>query len=86
MDFELLSRILADSWEQNSAGFHIVERATGARAEIVDFWAVVFTPSPSFLDRISHVIMGAWQAAVFVLFLSIPIVIACTVRIYCIFR
>jgi cytochrome d ubiquinol oxidase subunit I len=61
--FSAIWIVVANSWQQTPAGFHIVERATGARAEIVDFWAVVF--NPSFLDRISHVYMGAWQAAAF---------------------
>jgi cytochrome d ubiquinol oxidase subunit I len=33
------------------------------RAEIVDFWQMVF--SPSSLDRIWHVFMGCWQAGAF---------------------
>jgi cytochrome d ubiquinol oxidase subunit I len=33
------------------------------RAELVNFWDAVF--NPSFLDRISHVFMGAWQAGAF---------------------
>ncbi|MFH2056121.1 MAG: cytochrome ubiquinol oxidase subunit I [bacterium] len=55
--------VVANSWQQTPAGHHIVETATGVRAEIVDFWAVVF--SPSFIDRITHVYMGAWQAGAF---------------------
>jgi cytochrome d ubiquinol oxidase subunit I len=31
-----------------------------ARAEIIDFWAMVFNPSS--VDRLSHVLCGAWQA------------------------
>ncbi len=31
-----------------------------ARAEITDFWAMVFNPSS--MDRLAHVIMGCWQA------------------------
>jgi len=55
--------VVANSWQQTPAGYHLVQTATGGmRAEITDFWAVVF--NPSFLDRISHVYMGAWQAAV----------------------
>jgi cytochrome d ubiquinol oxidase subunit I len=61
--FSAIWIVVANSWQQTPAGFHIVEHVTGDRAEIVDFWAVVF--NPSFLDRISHVFMGAWQAAAF---------------------
>jgi cytochrome d ubiquinol oxidase subunit I len=55
--------VVANSWQQTPAGHHVVEYASGTRAEIVNFWQVVF--NPSFLDRISHVYMGAWQAAAF---------------------
>ncbi len=33
------------------------------RAEVTDFWAVVF--NPSMLDRLFHVLCGAWQAGAF---------------------
>lgn len=55
--------IVANSWMQTPAGFHLVQTANGLRAEIVNFWAVVFNPST--LDRLSHAIMGAWQAGAF---------------------
>jgi cytochrome d ubiquinol oxidase subunit I len=55
--------VVANSWQQTPAGHHIVPFGDGVRAEIVDFWEVVF--NPSFIDRISHVYMGAWQAAAF---------------------
>lgn len=34
-----------------------------ARAEIVNFWQLVFNPST--IDRLSHVLCGAWQAGAF---------------------
>jgi len=55
--------VVANSWQQTPAGHHIVGLGETARAEIVDFWQLVFNPST--LDRISHVFMGAWQAAAF---------------------
>jgi cytochrome d ubiquinol oxidase subunit I len=55
--------VVANSWQQTPAGHHIVDFGGVPRAEIVDFWRVVF--NPSFLDRISHVFMGAWQAGAF---------------------
>ena len=55
--------VVANSWQQTPTGHHIVQFGDTYRAEIVDFWRVVF--SPSFLDRISHVYMGAWQAGAF---------------------
>lgn len=55
--------VVANSWQQTPAGHHIVGEGAAARAEVVDFWAVVF--SPSSMDRLSHVLMGAWQAGAF---------------------
>jgi len=55
--------VVANSWQQTPTGHHLVVADNGLRTEIVDFWAVVF--NPSFLDRISHVYMGAWQAGAF---------------------
>ena len=55
--------VVANSWQQTPAGFHIVTAGSGERAEIVNFWQMVFNPSS--LDRISHVFMGAWQAGAF---------------------
>lgn len=57
--FSALWIIVANSWQQTPAGYHIVEHAGRPRAEIVDFWAMVFNPST--LDRLSHTLMGAWQ-------------------------
>jgi cytochrome d ubiquinol oxidase subunit I len=61
--FSAIWIVVANSWQQTPAGHHIVGVGDAARAEIVDFWQVVF--NPSFLDRISHVFMGAWQAGAF---------------------
>jgi len=55
--------IVANSWQQTPAGYHIVTEAGRTRAEVVDFWQVVFNPST--IDRLTHTVMGAWQAAAF---------------------
>ena len=55
--------IVANSWQQTPAGHHIVKSVVGERAEIVNFWELVFNPST--LDRLSHSIMGAWQTGAF---------------------
>jgi cytochrome d ubiquinol oxidase subunit I len=55
--------VVANSWQQTPAGYHIVGEGLAARAEITDFWAMVFNPSS--MDRLSHVLMGAWQAGAF---------------------
>jgi cytochrome d ubiquinol oxidase subunit I len=51
--------IVANSWQQTPAGFHLVEHGGVTRAEITDFWAMVFNPST--LDRFTHTIAAAWQ-------------------------
>jgi len=55
--------VVANSWRQTPAGFQLVEAGGVMRAEITDFWAMVFNPSS--MDRLSHVLCGAWQAGAF---------------------
>jgi cytochrome d ubiquinol oxidase subunit I len=55
--------VVANSWMQTPAGNHIVGEGMHARAEVTDFWQVVF--NPSMVDRLSHTICGAWQAGAF---------------------
>jgi cytochrome d ubiquinol oxidase subunit I len=55
--------VVANSWQQTPAGFEIVGEGMTARAEITDFWAMVFNPSS--MDRLSHTLMGCWQAGAF---------------------
>ena len=52
--------IVANSWQQTPAGYHIVNNGGVPRAEITDFWAMVFNPSS--MDRLTHTVVGAWQA------------------------
>jgi cytochrome d ubiquinol oxidase subunit I len=61
--FSAIWIVVANSWQQTPAGHHLVKTESGLRAEIMDFWEVVF--NPSFLDRIGHVYMGAYLAASF---------------------
>ena len=49
--------VIANSWMQTPAGYHIVEGPSGPRAEIVDFWAMVFNPSS--VERLLHVWSGS---------------------------
>ena len=58
--FSAIWIVVANSWMQTPAGFHVVGQGLTARAEITDFWAMVFNPSS--LDRLSHTLAGAWQA------------------------
>jgi cytochrome d ubiquinol oxidase subunit I len=55
--------VVANSWQQTPAGHHIVLHNGIPRAEIVDFWAMVFNPSS--VDRLVHVILGAWILGAF---------------------
>ena len=59
--FSALWIVVAGSWQQTPAGFVIRDVATPAgivqRAEITDFWSVVFNPSA--MDRLVHVLIGA---------------------------
>lgn len=55
--------VVANSWQQTPAGFHVVGEGMDARAEIIDFWAMVFNPSS--VDRILHVWNGALLAGAF---------------------
>jgi cytochrome bd ubiquinol oxidase subunit I len=61
--FSAIWIVVANSWMQTPAGFHIVGEGMKARAEITDFWAMVF--SPSSMDRLFHTLCGAWQAGAF---------------------
>lgn len=61
--FSAIWIVVANSWQQTPAGFHIVGEGLKARAEITDFWAMVFNPSS--VDRLSHVIVGAFLAGSF---------------------
>ncbi len=58
--FSAIWIIVANSWMQTPAGFHLVGEGLKARAEITDFWAMVFNPSS--MDRLAHTVVGAWQA------------------------
>ena len=61
--FSAIWIVVANSWMQTPAGFHIVGEGMKARAEITDFWQMVFNPSS--MDRLLHVLCGAWQAGAF---------------------
>jgi cytochrome d ubiquinol oxidase subunit I len=61
--FSAIWIVVANSWMQTPAGFHIVGEGMKARAQITDFWAMVFNPSS--MDRLSHTLCGAWQAGAF---------------------
>lgn len=55
--------VVANSWQQTPAGYHVVGSGLNARAEITDFWAMVFNPSS--MDRLTHVWLGSFLAGSF---------------------
>ncbi len=55
--------VAANSWMQTPAGFKIEGVGREARAVLTSFWQMVF--NPSFLDRLTHVIIGCWLTGVF---------------------
>ena len=61
--FSAIWIIVANSWMQTPAGFHIVGEGMRARAEIVDFWAMALNPSS--IDRLVHSVIGAWLSGAF---------------------
>jgi cytochrome d ubiquinol oxidase subunit I len=61
--FSAIWIVVANSWQQTPSGFRIVGEGMDARAEITDFWAMVFNPSS--VERIMHVWVGAFLAGSF---------------------
>jgi cytochrome d ubiquinol oxidase subunit I len=61
--FSAIWIVVANSWMQTPAGFHIVGEGMQARAEIIHFWEMVFNPSS--VIRLTHVILGCWLAGAF---------------------
>jgi len=61
--FSAIWIVVANSWMQTPAGYHIVGHGLNVRAEITDFWAMVLNPST--LQRLGHTVCGAWQAGAF---------------------
>jgi cytochrome d ubiquinol oxidase subunit I len=55
--------VVANSWQQTPAGYHIVGTGASARAEITDFWAMVLNPSS--VERLVHVLIGAFILGAF---------------------
>lgn len=55
--------VIANSWQQTPAGHHVVGEGVHRRAEIVDFWAMVFNPSA--MPRLAHVLLAAFILGAF---------------------
>jgi cytochrome d ubiquinol oxidase subunit I len=56
--FSAIWIVVANSWQQTPAGYHLVNEGLRQRAEVTDFWAVVLNPSTA--DRLIHVLIGAF--------------------------
>jgi cytochrome d ubiquinol oxidase subunit I len=56
--FSAIWIVVANSWQQTPAGFHVVGEGLSARAEITDFWAMVLNPSS--VHRLVHTLVGAY--------------------------
>ena len=65
--FSSIRITVANSWQQTPAGHeirdHVVNGQVFQRAEIVDFWAMVFNPST--VHRLVHVWLGAFTLGAF---------------------
>ena len=61
--FSAIWIVVANSWMQTPTGYRIEGTGDRARAVVTDFWAMVFNPSS--VDRLLHVILGAFLAGSF---------------------
>lgn len=55
--------VIANSWMQTPTGYQIVGEGLKSKAQITDFWAMVFNPSA--MDRLTHVVLGCWLSGIF---------------------
>lgn len=55
--------IVANSWQQTPAGYHIVGEGLEARAEVTGFWEMVMNPST--IDRLSHTLSACFLTGAF---------------------
>ncbi len=61
--FSAIWIVVANSWMQTPKGYRIEGEGLRARAVVTDFWEMVFNPSS--VDRLTHVILGAFLAGAF---------------------
>lgn len=61
--FSAIWIVVANSWMNTPAGHQIVVHNGVPRAEVVDFWAMVFNPSS--VHRVVHVLLGAYTLGAF---------------------
>ena len=61
--FSAIWIVVANSWMNTPAGHQVVLHDGVPRAEVVDFWAMVFNPSS--VHRVIHVLLGAYILGAF---------------------
>jgi cytochrome d ubiquinol oxidase subunit I len=61
--FSAIWIVVANSWMQTPAGYRIEGDGARTRAVVTNFWEMVFNPSA--MDRLTHVILGAFLAGAF---------------------
>lgn len=61
--FSAIWIIVANSWMQTPTAFRVVDTPLGPRAEITDFWGMVFNPST--VERLTHTVLGCWLTGAF---------------------
>src|SRR5947209_5581403 len=61
--FSAIWIVVANSWMNTPAGHQVVLHDGVPRAEVVDFWAMVFNPSS--VHRVIHVLLGAYTLGAF---------------------
>ncbi len=55
--------VIANSWMQTPAGYKIIGEGGGQHAVLESFWGAISNPSS--LDRLAHVLIGAWLTGAF---------------------
>lgn len=63
--FSAIWIVMANSWMQTPAGYKIIGEGANKRAVITSLWDVYF--NPSFLDRLTHVLLGCWLVGIFLM-------------------
>lgn len=61
--FSAIWIVVANSWMQTPAGYKLVQHGQNVRAEITDFWEMIFNPST--IERLTHTLGGAFSAGAF---------------------
>lgn len=61
--FSAIWILVANSWQQTPAAYKIAGEGVFRRAEITDFWGLVFNPSS--MDRLIHTVVASWATGAF---------------------